>query len=329
GVQALQNLITLDEASASRSHIARAVIEVLYSEVAADVRHRRGDPAGRGCAIVALGDLGAEEMAFGSPLELLLVADFEVTAGRGWAQAARYVHGWTARRLGAALRRRTRAGALYETVLTLVPLAALEAAAASASDLRPEDHGPEGDSVNPTALSRAAVIGGDPEAMRAAAAAIQSILSAPRDAVRLAGAMAAMRNRRLAEAMAEDPFDLRNVAGGLRDLEIIARHLQWTHAHRSPGVLASGVAAAFEALAGADVVTADEGQSLAGAVRLQRGVEAYLRLTWSHDAPVRDAPDTLKARLAHALACDGFDALEGRLRDAQQRAFAAFRKYVK
>ncbi|MYH17453.1 MAG: bifunctional [glutamine synthetase] adenylyltransferase/[glutamine synthetase]-adenylyl-L-tyrosine phosphorylase [Gammaproteobacteria bacterium] len=329
GVQALQNLITLDEASASRSHIARAVIEVLYGEVAADVRHRRGDPAGRGCAIVALGDLGAEEMAFGSPLELLLVADFEVTAGRGWAQAARYVHGWTARRLGAALRRTTRAGALYETVLTLVPLAALEAAAASASDLRPEDHGPDGDSVNPTALSRAAVIGGDTEAMRAAAAAIQSILSARRDAVRLAGAMAAMRNRRLAEAMAEDPFDLRNVAGGLRDLEIIARHLQWTHAHRSPGVLASGVAAAFEALAGADVVTADEGQSLAGAVRLQRGVEAYLRLTWSHDAPVRDAPDTLKARLAHALACDGFDALEGRLRDAQQRAFAAFRKYVK
>ena len=59
------------------------------------------------------------------------------------------------------------------------------------------------------------------------------------------------------------------------------------------------------------------------------GSRPFLRLTWSHDAPVRDAPDTLKARLADALACNGFDALEGRLRDAQQQAFAAFRKYVK
>ena len=326
GVQTLQNLITLDEASASRSHIARAVTEVLYGEVAADLRHRRGEPAGRGCAIVALGDLGAQEMAFGSPLELLLVADFDVTAGRGRAPAARYVHGWTARRLGAALRRRTRAGALYETGLTLMPLSGLEAAAASASELRPEGHGLDGDPLSLAALSRAAVIGGDPEAMRDAAAAIQSILCARRDAVRLAGTMAAMRKRRLAGT--EDPFDLRNVAGGLGDLEIIARHLQWIHAHRSPGVLASGLAAAFEALAGARVVTADEGRSLAGAVRLQRGVEAMLRLTWSPDAPVRDAPETLKARLADALACDGFDALEGRLRDAQQQTCAALRKYV-
>ena len=329
GVHTLQNLISLDEASASRSHIARAVTEVLYREVAGDLRRRRGEAVGRGCAMVALGDFGAEEMTFGSTLQLLFVADIDGAAGGGRDEAARRLHGRAARRLGAALRRRTRAGALYETDLTLMPLSTLEEAAASATDLPLESHGLDGDSLSLATLSRATVIGGDSEAMGDAEAAIQDILSARRDAVRLGGTMAAMRNRRLAEIEAEDPFDLRNVSGGLRDLEIFARHLQWTHAHRSPGVLAGGVAAAFEALAGAGVVTADEGRSLAGAVRLQRGVEAFLRLTWSHDAPVRDAPDTLKTRLADALACDGFDALEGRLRDAQQQAFAAFRKYVK
>ena len=329
GVQGLQNLISLDEASASRSQIARAVVKVLYAEVVADLRRRHGVPAGRGCAIVALGDLGAEEMAFGSPLELLVVADFDETAGGGRVHAARYVHGWTARRLGAALRRRTRTGALYETNLTLMPLSALQAAAASASELPLEDEGTDGQLLNLAALSRAAVIGGDPDAMQDAAAAIQGMLGARRDAARLAGAMAAMRQRRLSAAEPADPFDLRTVAGGLGDLEVTARHLQWTHAHRSPGVLASGLAAAFEALARAEVVSADEGQSLAGAVRLQRGVEAFLRLTWSHDAPVRDAPETLKTRLADALAGDGFDALEGRLRDAQQQALAALVKYLR
>ena len=329
GVQALQNLITLDEASASRSHIARAVAEVLYREVAADLRRRQGEPAGRGCAIVALGDFGAEEMTFGSPLQLLLVADFDGAAADGPNQAARRFHGWTARRLGAALRRRTRAGALYETELTLMPLSALEAAAASAADLQTGGDGSDGGLVNLTTLSRAAVIGGDAVAMDDATAAIQRILRAPKDPVRLGRSMAAMHTLRATEAATEDPFEMRNVAGGLRDLEVTARHLQWSHAHRTSAVLANGVAAAFEALAGAGVVNVDEGRSLADAVRLQRGVESFLRLTWSHDAPVRDAPDTLKARLADALACDGFDVLEGRLRDAQQQAFAAFRKYVK
>ena len=329
GVQALQNLITLDEACAARSHIAGAVIEVLLGEVVADLRRRRGAPAGRGGAIVALGDLGAGEMAFGSPLELLLVADFEEPATDGErAGAAQRFHARTAQRLGAALRRGTRAGALYATDLSVTPLSALEAAAASAADPELEDDWSGGRLLNLMTLSRAAAIGGDPAAVRDAAASIRRILSAPRDAVRLGRAMAAMRKRRAIEALAEDPFDLRKVPGGLLDLEIIARHLQWSHAHQFPAILTSGVAAAFEALAGAGVLTVDEGRSLAGAVRLQRGVEAFLRLTWSQEAPVRDAPHTLKARLADAFACDRFEALEGQLREAQRQAFAAFRRRV-
>ena len=326
GVQALQNLVTLDEASASRSHIAGAVIKVLHSEIVSDLRRRQGEPTGRGCAIVALGDLGAGEMAFGSPLQLLLVADFDADAGRG--QAAQRFHGRTARRLAAALRRRTRAGALYEAALTLMPFSVLEATAASPAEVPLAGDGPDGSPVNLMTLSRATVIGGDPNAVEATTAGIHSILSAPRDDARLSLAMAEQRNRQRAAAAAEDPFELRTVRGGLRDLEITARHLQWSHAHGSAAVMATGLAAAFEALAAAGALTADEGQSLAAAVRLQRGVEAYLRLTWSHDAPVRDAPGTLKARLADALGCDDFDALEGRLRDAQQQAGAAFRKHI-
>ena len=326
GVQALQNLITLEEASASRSHIACAVIDILYREIVSDLRRRQGEPAGRGCAIVALGDLGAEEMAFGSPLQLLLVADYDANAGQG--RAARRFHGWTARRLAAALRRRTRAGTLYEAALALMPLSVLESAAASAAEVPLADDGLDGSPVSLMTLSRAAVIGGDPIAVEPTAAAIHSILSAPREGARLGQMMAAQRDRQLAATDTEDPFELRTVSGGLLDLEATARCLQWSHAHRSAAVLATGVAAAFEALAAAGVLTADEGRSLAGAVRLQRGIEAYLRLAWSHDAPVRDAPDTLKARLADALGCDSFDALEGQLRDAQQRALAAFRKHV-
>ena len=324
GVQSLQSLITLDEACASRSDVAGAVIEVLFREAAGELRRRQGAPPGRGCAIVALGDLGAGEMIFGSPLRLLLVADFEEAAPSGQPAApARRFHSRLARLLGAALGRKSRAGALYETELSVMPLSAMEAAAASAAGI-PLEADPAADGLlNLMTLSRAAVIAGDPVAARDAAAALRRILSAPRDAARLGEAMAAMRQR---QPVAEDPLDLRNIPGGLSDLEILARHLQWSHAQRAPAILRPGLTAAYEALADAGLLPVDEGRSLADAVRLQRGVEAFLRLTWRSDAPVRDAPDALQARLADALACDGFDALEGRLREAQQQAFAACRR---
>ena len=317
GVQTLQNLITFDEACASRSHIAGAVIAALLGELI--------DPAGRGCAVVALGDLGAGEMIFGSPLRLLFIADFKPSAG---ADAARRFHARTAWRLGAALRRRTRAGALYDADLIMVPLSTLQAAAASPTNLMLEDDGSASPPLSLMGLSKARAVAGNPDLLQASEAAIHRILAAPRDASRLGRAMRLMRQRWADEAAGEDPFELRSVPGGLLDLEAIARHLQLSHANSKPAVLAPGLAAAFEALAGTGFLSADEGRTLAGAVRLQQGVQAFLRLAWSPDAPVRDAPETLKSRLAEALACDRFDTLEARLRDAQQQAGAALRRHL-
>ena len=75
GVQSLENLITVDEASAALSHVADVVVEVLFAYVFAELQEHHGRVPGGGCAVIAMGKLGAGEMTFESDLDLLFVAD--------------------------------------------------------------------------------------------------------------------------------------------------------------------------------------------------------------------------------------------------------------
>ena len=93
-------------------------------------------------------------------------------------------------------------------------------------------------------------------------------------------------------------------------------------------MLARATAACFEELGSAGVLPADEARLLAAAVRMQRTLQAMLRLTWRRDAPVRDAPEPLRQKLAAALECDRFEALEAKLRSTQAAAFEVFRRRV-
>ena len=81
-------------------------------------------------------------------------------------------------------------------------------------------------------------------------------------------------------------------------------------------------AACFEALGVAGLIPEEEASFLAGAVRMQRSIQAMLRLTWSRGAPVRDAPEPMRRKLATALECTGLDELDAKLRETQQASFA-------
>ena len=317
-VQTLQHLVDLDEACASRSHVAEAVLETLATDALADLKRRRGGAPDESWAILALGDLGAENLIFGSRLELVFLIPSQSADARFQSRAA-----W---RLAAALARRAAGGRLYPAKLSIARLPEF-LAGLSPEDAPPAASGSEGleRAERLLALTRARVLCGAPAAAQEAAAAIGRILKASRPAEPLRRALAALRER-ASEGRPEDPFELRHARGGLLDLEWIARHLQLAHASEAPDILAGGTAAAFEALAAASLLPEEEARALAGAFRLQRAVQAFLRLTWSEGLPVSEAPETFKARLASAFDQEGFAALEAQLRQAQQAAGAAYER---
>ncbi len=329
GVQSLENLITVDEAAASLSHVAEVVVEVLFADVLAALEAHHGRPA-VGCAVVAMGKLGAVEMTFESDLDLLLVADLpddrETTAGPAPIEAGRF-YGRAARRLIAALGSRSPSGPLYEVDMRLRPSGESGPLVTTLAAFR-EYHAGAAWTWEQMSLTRARVLCGDEAAAGAVGREIRQVLTRPRDPAALLRDVAGMRDRIAAEYPPGDPFELKYARGGLVDLEFIAQYLQLLHAHDRPEVLAGGTAACFEALGGAGLLDDEEARFLAGAVRMQRSLQGLVRLTWNEETPVRDAPEALLRKLAAALECTGFGELEDRLRATQERAFEVYEERI-
>ena len=339
GVQTLQNLATVDEASEALTDIADVAITTLFQAVLAGLAREHGDVPGTGCAVLGLGKLGAREMTFESDLDLVFVADVtdenEVSSGSRPIEAKRY-YARAAQRLIAALQSRASpSGRLYEVDMRLRPSGKSGPLVTTLDAFRTYHQG-AAETWEEMSLTRSRIVCASGSAGAALTEQIGNVLSRPRDPGILRQHVAAMRERVAAEYPSEDPFELKYVRGGLVDLEFIAQYLQLLHASTQPAVLAGGTASCFEALADAGILPGAEAESgeepeavfLAGAVRMQRAVQALLRLAWSERVPVRDAPETLRRKLANALEHDSFEDLEARLRDVQAKVFDRFRAHV-
>ena len=328
-VQALENLVTVDAAATSLSDVAAAVVGRLLRDVLDAMHEQHGPVPGGGCAVVARGRLGAGEMIFGSDLELLFIADFEVEAKTAGPQpiAARIFYRHAATELISRLRSQSTYGRLYELDERLRPSGQIDFPVTTLDEFRDHHAGPASTSEL-MSLTRASVVCGDPATSAAVTASIEGALARSRDPGRLLEDVARRREAIARKHPSEDPFDVQHVRGGLVDLESLAQYLRLRHAHESPEVLVGATAYCFEALGATGLIPEQEASLLASAVRMQRTLQAMLRLTWSQGAPVRDAPAPMRLKLATALECAGFDELDAKLRETQAAAYEVYQRRI-
>ena len=328
-VQALENLVTVDEAATSLSDVAASVVGRLLRDVLDAMHEQHGPVPGGGCAVVARGRLGAGEMIFGSDLELLFIADFEVEAKTAGPQpiAARIFYRHAATELISRLRSQSTYGRLYELDERLRPSGQIDFPVTTLDEFRDHHAGPASTSEL-MSLTRASVVCGDPATSAAVTAAIEGALARSRDPGRLLEDVARRREAIARKHPSEDPFDVQHVRGGLVDLESLAQYLRLRHAHESPEVLVGATASCLEALGATGLIPEQEASLLASAVRMQRTLQAMLRLTWSQGAPVRDAPAPMRLKLATALECAGFDELDAKLRETQAAAYEVYQRRI-
>ena len=341
GVQMLQNLVTVDEASEALTDIADVTTTTLFADVLAALEKEHGTVPGAGCAVLGLGKLGAREMTFESDLDLIFFADVpdeaQMSSGPRPVEAKRY-YARAAQQLIAALQSRSApSGKLYEVDMRLRPSGKSGPLVTTLEAFRTY-HGGAADTWEEMSLTRARIVCGSPRAREAVAAQIQEILTRRRDPEALRQDVAEMRERVAAEYPSGESFEVKHVRGGLVDLEFVAQYLQLSNAHEHPAVLAGGTAKCFEALEEAGVLAREatdaagggetEASFLARAVRFQRAVQALLRLAWSESDPVRDAPETLQRKVANALEHETFAELDEKLRELQAGARQRFRAHL-
>ena len=163
------------------------------------------------------------------------------------------------------------------------------------------------------ALTRARVVSGPPALRAAVEKAIRDVLLKPRDRAKTAADVRDMRARIEKEKGTRDIWELKQVRGGLVDLEFIAQHLQLVHGPAHPRILSQNTVEALENLAQAGVLEPAAAEALLPAARLFNNLTQVLRLCLDEPFDPAKAPDGLKSLLARAGDAPDFRHLEADL----------------
>jgi glutamate-ammonia-ligase adenylyltransferase len=330
GVRVLSGTIGASQAGAAYADLAESLIRALAAKVEEDLSRVHGRVPGGAAVVIAMGKLGGREMTAASDLDLIVIYDFQAEAvqsdGARPLAPSQYYSRFT-QRLISALSAPTAEGALYEVDMRLRPSGQKGPVAVQLSSFV-HYQAAEAWTWEHMALTRARVVAGPPALAARVEAAIRRALTKPRDRVRTAADVREMRALIENEKGTSDIWDLKQVRGGLVDIEFIAQHLQLVSAAAHPEALGQSTIKALLALAGAGVLAAGEAELLIPAARLVNSLTQVLRLCLDGPFEPAKAPDGLKELLARGGEVPTFEHLEATLRETLSAVAAAFDRLV-
>ena len=324
GLQVLAGTASAAAAGEAFADLADACIAALAEAALREVERQGGAFPGE-VALIALGKCGSREMTAGSDLDLMTLyapaSPDGASAGKGWA--AETFYGRFTQRLITALSAPTGEGELYEVDMQLRPSGTKGPVAVSFAAFENYYAG-EAETWEYLALTRARVAWATSPAFAArAGAAIEARLRAPRDALRTAADVLAMRKLIARERPASGFWDLKLHDGGLVDIEFAAQFLQLAHA-AAGGPLRPNTAAALEAMRVAALAPAGLLDELSAAWRLQQDLSQLVRVALPDGADPEREPKALKALMAKAAGGRDFRGLHAALTARRRAAHGAF-----
>lgn len=331
GVRILTGNISAGEAGAAYALIAERMVAALLAEVTRELEREHGKVPGGGAAVIAMGKLGGREMTASSDIDLILLYDYEEGALQSDGPrplAPSHYYSRVTQRLITALSAPTAQGTLYEVDMRLRPSGQKGPMATKLSGFIAYQT-TEAWTWEHMAMTRARVIAGDATLIPNVEAAIRDVLQTPRDRAKISADVRDMRARIAADKGTDKIWDMKQVRGGLVDLEFIAQYLQLVSAPERPDVLDQNTLAALDRLANAGMIARHEADGLIAAGRLIHALTQITRLSLDHPFDPDQAPQGLKALLARAAGEETFEGVEMALRRALGVVASAFDRLIK
>jgi [glutamine synthetase] adenylyltransferase / [glutamine synthetase]-adenylyl-L-tyrosine phosphorylase len=330
GIRILSGTINARKAGGAYALIAECLIRALQQSVEEELVAKHGAPPGGEAVVVAMGKLGGREMTASSDLDLIVIYDvpegvFETDGPRPLA-ASQYYSRLT-QRLITALSAPTAEGALYEVDMRLRPSGNKGPVATGLSSFI-EYQQAEAWTWEHLALTRARVISGPQGLRQKVENAIHSVLVCERDAENIAVDVDDMRQRIWDQKQTDNFWDLKQVRGGLVDLEFVVQYLQLIYAGRQPNILDQNTIAALARLQEAGLLAARDGEVLTAAGRLIHDLGQILRLCLDDSFEPENAPSGLKELLARAGDAPSFEVLQDHLRQALTEVHEIYKKII-
>ncbi|MGH6736567.1 MAG: bifunctional [glutamine synthetase] adenylyltransferase/[glutamine synthetase]-adenylyl-L-tyrosine phosphorylase [Methyloceanibacter sp.] len=330
GVRVISGTISARQAGAAYAALAETLIEALSDRVGAELARQHGHLPGGETAVVAMGKLGGSEMTAASDLDLIIVYDF--AGDDGHSDGARSLPGTQfysrfTQRLIAALSAQTAEGSLYQVDMRLRPSGSQGPVATKLSRFIDYQMSSAW-TWEHLALTRARVVAGPVALRRKINETIKAVLCVPRERAMVAEEVKAMRAKIANEKGTTDIWDLKQVRGGLIDLEFLTQFLQIVSAERDPEALDQNTEMALTKLSATGVLSPGDAEILVPAARLYHTLTQVLRLCLDKPFAAADAPLALRDLLARASDMPDFDTLEAALKDTLQSVHAAFDRIV-
>jgi glutamate-ammonia-ligase adenylyltransferase len=277
-----------------------------------------------------MGKLGGHEMTAASDVDLILIYDFAQDATQSDGErplAPTQYYTRLTQRLISALSSATAEGTLYEVDMRLRPSGQKGPVATQltsfidyqANDAWTWEH---------LALTRARVISGPPELRARVEAAIREVLVRPHDAAKVAADVRDMRERIAKEKGTVDIWEMKQVRGGLVDLEFIAQYLQLINAATHPSVLDQNTVEAYRKLRDAGVLSPAHAEVLIPATRLLHDLTQVVRLCLEEKFDPETAPHELEELLARAGDAQSFNELETLLKQTLVNVHGLFDEII-
>jgi len=328
GTRILSGTVSARQASTAFADVAEGIVHTVHGLVTDRFAAQHGRIKGQETAVVAMGRLGSREMTASSDLDLILLYDFDPdqpdSDGERSLQGAHYFARFT-QRLISAFTTRTNYGVLYDIDMRLRP-SGRAGPLASHIDSFAQYQENEAWTWEHMALTRARVISASPDFRARIERVIGEALTRPRDAIGIAHDVADMRRAIAQEKGEDDPWDLKNAAGGIVDIDFIAQYLQLVHAAARPEILDVDTLRVIDNAEQLGFLPRPAAEVLRSGARLYHDLTQILRLCVTGKFNPQTAGDDLLRVMARAGDAPDFSSLEARLKEAQgevRRVFTA------
>ncbi|MET0639212.1 MAG: bifunctional [glutamine synthetase] adenylyltransferase/[glutamine synthetase]-adenylyl-L-tyrosine phosphorylase [Hyphomicrobium sp.] len=330
GVRILSGSISAADAGFAYATIAERLIAALLGEVTHEMENDHGRIPGGEAVVVAMGKLGGREMTAASDVDLIVIYDFDPSAEQSDGPkplAPSHYYTRLTQRLINAISARTAEGALYDVDMRLRPSGQKGPVATRLSSFT-SYQAKEAWTWEHMALTRARVIAGSPSLSERVEAEIHRVLSAARDRAKTATDVLDMRRRIEAEKATTDIWDLKQVRGGLVDLEFLVQYLELINAADHPAIIDPNTLTALGAAYSGHVLAQDDYNRLAAAGRLLHDLTQLLRLTLEGPFAHASAPEGLKSLMVRSGGAASFEDLESKLKQTLADVREAFNRLI-
>jgi glutamate-ammonia-ligase adenylyltransferase len=331
GVKTLQGSMDAAEGFTFHTDIAEVSIGALYPAVCDAFIATHGVIPDSQMATIAMGSFGGIETSFTSDLDMIFVYTVphleHMSDGKKPLSASQY-YARLSQRFINSITAQTSEGRLYEVDMRLRPSGNAGPVALSL-DAFDRYQQTQAWTWEHMALTRARVIGAPPDLQHEVEQVIASALCQPRDSDKLLVDVADMRLRLETEFPTSSPWSVKQVRGGLIDIEFVAQYLQLNQAHNIPDILHPKTLTALEQLKKASLLSENDADTLIKAGKLQNAVRGFMRQCMGSDSdPTEIASKDMQASLARAAGARTVTELHANLIKHQEQVQSVYTRLI-